>query len=107
LKVGDERPDVIVFDDIDAEDDTPALTAKKRRRITTAILPAGSRDRCAVLGIQNLIIADGIFTTIVDGRADYLTDKVVSGPHPAVRGLKWEWADDPRLARVSRRSPRA
>lgn len=101
LKVGDDRPDLVVLDDIDDEDDTPMLTAKKRKRITTAVLPAAARDRAAVIGIQNLIIADGIFTTIVDGRADYLTTKIVSGPHPAVRGLEWTWADDPETgARV-------
>lgn len=94
LKVGDQRPDMVILDDIDDEDDTPQITAKKRRRITTAILPAAARDTAAVIGIQNLIIADGIFTTIVDGRADYLTNRKVSGPHPAVRNLKWEWVED-------------
>jgi hypothetical protein len=39
-----------------------------------------------VLGIQNLIIPDGIFTQLVDGRADFLTDRIVSGPHPALEG---------------------
>lgn len=95
LKVGDERPDLVILDDIDDEDDTPKTTAKKRRRITTAILPAGARDRVAIIGVQNLVIADGIFTTIVDGRADYLTDRKVSGPHPAVLHMEWEWRDDP------------
>jgi hypothetical protein len=95
LKVGDDRPDLIIFDDIDEEDDTAQTTAKKRRRITTAILPAGSRDRSAIIGIQNLIIPDGIFTTIVDGRADYLTNRIVSGPHPALYNMEWEWGEDP------------
>lgn len=94
LKVGDQRPDVVVLDDIDDEDDTPQTTARKRRRITMAILPAAARDTAAIIGIQNLVIPDGIFTTIVDGRADYLTNRHVSGPHPAVRNLKWEWTED-------------
>lgn len=94
LKVGDQRPDLIILDDIDDEDDTPGTTAKKRRRITTAILPAGSQT-AAVIGVQNLIIPDGIFTALQDGRAEYLSDRYVSGPHPAVRHLKWEWGEDP------------
>lgn len=95
LKVGDQRPDLIILDDIDDEDDTPMSTAKKRRRITTAVLPAGSQT-AAIIGVQNLIIADGIFTALVDGRAEYLSDRRVSGPHPAVRNLTWEWGEDPK-----------
>lgn len=95
MKVGDDRPDLAAVDDIDEEDDTPQTTAKKRRRLTTAILPALSRERGAVFGIQNLIIPDGLFTTIVDGRAEFLTDRKVSGPIPALRDLEWEWRDDP------------
>lgn len=94
LKVEDQRPDFMIFDDIDDEHDTPVLTAKKRKIITTAILPAGAAN-CAIIGIQNLIIPDGIFTTIVDGRADFLTNRTVSGPHPAVRDLTWAWTEDP------------
>jgi hypothetical protein len=92
-KVEDDRPGVIVFDDIDNENDTPAITARKRKIITTAILPAGAQN-VAVIGVQNLIIADGIFTQLQDGRADYLATRVVSGPHKAVKGLKTEWRDD-------------
>lgn len=94
LKVGDQRPDLEILDDIDDEDDTPGTTAKKRKRITTAVLPAGAQN-AAVLGVQNLILADGIFTTLVDGRADYLSDRHVSGPHPAIHGLKWDYVDNP------------
>jgi hypothetical protein len=95
LKIGDDRPDLLIFDDIDDEDDTPQSLAKKIRKITTAILPAAARDRAAILGAQNLIHADGIFTRMVDGRAEFLTNRIVSGPHPALLGMEWEWRDDP------------
>jgi hypothetical protein len=72
-------------------------TAKKLATITTSILPAGS-ETAAVLGIQNLIIPDGIFTQLVDGRADFLTDRIVSGPHPALEGFKYEIREDPETS---------
>ena len=87
-KVEDARPDVMIFDDIDGKLDSPATTEKKIATLTTSLLPAGSND-LAVLAIQNLIIPDGIFSRLADGRADFLNDRIVSGPHPAVEGLTY------------------
>lgn len=92
-KVEEQRPDVIILDDIDGRHDSPATTAKKIETITSSILPAGS-ESVAVLAIQNLIIADGFFTRMTDGRAEYLTLRKLSGPHPAVRDLKTEYVWD-------------
>jgi hypothetical protein len=52
-------------------------------------LPSGSND-AAILGVQNLITPNSIFSQLADGRADFLLDRIVSGPHPAVRGLAYE-----------------
>jgi hypothetical protein len=93
LKVEEQRPDFIVLDDIDGEHDSPATTAKKIATITTAILPAGATDT-AVLAVQNLIRPDGVFGRMESGRADYLADRIVSGPFPAVEGLVTEWVLD-------------
>lgn len=93
LKVDEDRPDFIILDDIDDKHDSLATTAKKIATITTSLLPAGARH-VAVLAIQNLIIADGFFTRMADGRADYLTNRLVSGPHPAVRDLKTDVEED-------------
>ncbi len=92
-KIDDDRPGFIIFDDLDDELDSAGETQKKLTVITTAILPAGSED-CAVFGVQNLIIPDGIFSRLADSRADFLADRIVSGPHPAIYGLKWELRDD-------------
>lgn len=85
-KIEDQRPDLIIFDDVDEKDDSAKTTLKKIEIITTSLLPAGSRD-CAVLFIQNLIAPDSIAARLVDGRADFLADRIVSGPFPAVEGL--------------------
>lgn len=94
VKIEDQRPDLIVFDDLDGKLDSPATTAKKIATLTTSLLPAGATT-VAILGIQNLIIPDGIFTRMVDGRADYLTRRHVSGPHPAVYDLETRQEVDP------------
>ena len=92
-KVEEQRPDFIVLDDFDELEDSIAVTMKKIRMITQTILPAGSND-CAVLVIQNLVAPDSIASQLGDGRADWLLDKILSGPFPAVEGLAYEQNPD-------------
>lgn len=93
MKVEDQRPDLIILDDVDGKHDSPQTTAKKIETITTSILPAGSWD-VAVIAVQNLIIADGFFSRLADGRADYLAHRIVSGPHPAILDLEYVWREE-------------
>lgn len=83
VKLEDYRPDLIIFDDIDHEHDTNKTIQKKIDIITKSILPAGSSN-CAYLGMQNLIHANSIFSQIVNNEVDFLVDRKVSGPHPAI-----------------------
>lgn len=92
IKFEDQRPDARVFDDIDEKDDTLEATAKKRNIITTAILPAGSLDAITAF-IQNIITASGVAAElfgISEHQADYLTDRIIDGPIPAIEGLTYE-----------------
>lgn len=91
-KVEERRPDLIILDDVDELHDSRATTSKKIQTITKSILPAGSPD-CAVLFIQNLIHPESIASMLADGRADFLADRHVSGPFPAVEGLEYEQVD--------------
>jgi len=95
-KVDDQRPDLMIFDDIDEKHDSPAVIRKLIDTITTTLLPAGSTD-CAILFIQNLIHPDSIASQMVDGRADFLINRKVSGPHPAVLGLKYQRGPENRF----------
>lgn len=88
-KSDEQRPDLIILDDIDGESDSPLVIQRKLATLTKKILPAGSAD-VIVLAVQNLPNKDGIFAQLVDGRADYLAERVVSGPHPAIRGMEVE-----------------
>lgn len=83
MKVEEQRPDLIVLDDVDDQYAEPAAVEKTVRKITGSVLPAGSGD-CAVLAIQNLVHPNGFFARMAGGRADYLHDRVMDGPHPAV-----------------------
>lgn len=92
LREEDDRPDLILFDDVDNKLDTEERTNKKIAVLTTSILPAGSPD-VAILGVQNLIIPHGIFSRLAgkaEQEADFLTNRTVSGPIPAVEGLEVE-----------------
>lgn len=93
IKLDNFRPDLIILDDIDSEDDTPKATKKKIRSIASKILPAGSVD-VAVLGIQNLIIENGVFGQLVNKKADYLTNAIVAPIEKAVEGLRVEVETD-------------
>lgn len=97
------RPDLIILDDIDSKHDTENAVIKKQGTLTTSILPAGA-DNAAVLFVQNLIHVDSIAHKLSkkptnQGAADYLADRVISGPHKAVEDLTYEFVQDGDLIR--------
>jgi hypothetical protein len=88
-KVDEDRPDLLILDDIDEVLDSPGTVDKKITTITKSLLPARA-PHAAVMVAQNLIHADGIVKRLADGRADFLADRIVSGPHPAITNLVTE-----------------
>ena len=93
VKIEEDRPDLIIFDDVDDAKDTSLTTDKKIKSITKSILPAGSNDS-AVLGIQNVIKSKGFFGQIASGQADYLLRRTVVGPIPALHQFDYEMKYD-------------
>ncbi|MDQ2727992.1 MAG: hypothetical protein M3Y91_09060 [Actinomycetota bacterium] len=85
-KIDEDRPDFLIIDDIDDQDDSPRVTDSKIAAITRGLIPAGSAD-VAILAIQNLVHPDSTFARLADGRAEFLTHRIVSGPIPAVQDL--------------------
>lgn len=93
-KIDWARPDLIVLDDIDERHDSELTRQKKQEIITDSIVPAGAAH-CAVLFMQNLIYSDSIASALAKrpgttGAAQYLMDRIVSGPFAAVDGLRYE-----------------
>jgi len=93
-KADEQRPDLIILDDIDNKHDSPKVAQKHIDTLTTSILPAGSTE-LVVLAVQNLIIPHGFFAQLANGKADYLADRIMDGPYPAVQGLQYEQRTDP------------
>lgn len=91
-KVEDARPDFLVVDDVDDDHDSAGVTTKKLETLTRTVIPLGA-SHLAVLGIQNLVRPDSVFARIADGRADFLADRIVSGPIPALMDLEWSERD--------------
>lgn len=96
-RIDEQRPDVIVLDDVDSDNDTPHMTEKKIRSITRKLLPAGSQD-VVVLFVQNMIHSQSIAARLARmeraPKADYMARRIISGPIPAVRDLTWRETDD-------------
>jgi hypothetical protein len=92
VKLDQHRPDLIILDDIDSETDSRAAVEKKIAMLTTKLLPAGSAD-CVVLAVQNKVHADSVFAQLADGRADFLADRIVSGPIPALLNAEYQQTD--------------
>lgn len=89
IKVDEQRPDMMILDDIDERHDSTATTQKKIETLSQSVLPAGSND-CAVLAVQNIVHANSIFARFADGRADFLSDREVLGPIKAIDYLEYE-----------------
>ncbi len=103
-KLEEQRPDLMIFDDIDGKHDSPSVTQKKIEIITASLLPAGSPDLAVMFG-QNLITRDSIASRLVDGRAEFLANARVSGPHPALRGAEFEVRPTGRGHVITRGTP--
>jgi hypothetical protein len=88
-KLDADRPDLIIFDDLDDDGDTELKIQKKIRAITRKLIPAGS-ESLTVIAVQNLVHEHSIFSRMVDGRADFLSKRRISGPFPALRDFKYE-----------------
>lgn len=92
IKMGRDRPDGMVFDDLDDELDGPGAVEKKATIISRRILPAGA-DLVTVLVAQNLVHHQGVVARlagIAETPADFMYQRIISGPHPALDGLLWE-----------------
>lgn len=92
VKIDEQRPDFLVLDDLDEPFDGPVQTEKKITTITRSLMPAGSQD-LAVLAIQNLIVPAGVFASLCAPQPDFMTDRILSGPIPAIEGLVTEEHD--------------
>ena len=87
VKLGNVRPDLIILDDIDDATDSPETIQKKLHQLTHTILAAANPRFCVVMVVQNIVSRNGIVAQLVDGRADFLANRILNGPYPAIENL--------------------
>lgn len=77
LKSADLRPTMIVFDDIDDFDVSPAQVESNLKKIARSILPAGTTNTIHLVA-QNLITEHSAVNQIVTGKTDVLSEHIAS-----------------------------
>ena len=88
-RVGDLRPTLIIFDDVDDHSDSPVVVQNKLETIARSIIPAGTPNT-VILGAQNLIHRNSVFNQIVTRKTSLLSRRIVSGPFPAYTDVEIE-----------------
>jgi hypothetical protein len=78
LRVGDLRPTLIVFDDVDSKHDSPDVVKKKETIIAGSILPAGTANTINLFA-QNLIHENSVATRIYKRHSELLSQRKESG----------------------------
>jgi hypothetical protein len=86
---GNMRPSLIVPDDVDDKKDSPTVAEHKADTLLSSVLPTKG-NQTLVICAQNLIHEHGVINQIVTDRRRALVRAIISGPHPAVKGLKTE-----------------
>lgn len=79
IRMGNRRPDDICIDDIDSEDDSPAVAQKKLRKLTSAVIPTQARAYVTIKFGQNLIAENSVMNQIYTGRADAFAERTTIG----------------------------
>lgn len=90
LRVGNQRPTEICFDDIDDVNDSLAVSANKLRVITASILPVLAKDFLIIDFGQNLISEHSVVNQIYSGKSDAFADRTVIGVANAFEVLDLE-----------------
>lgn len=88
-KLGDQRPSLIIFDDIDDKDESSTARLKKMETMKSDIIGAASHD-AMIIFIQNKVHRDSIMSQLIDGRADFLADAIIERPCSALEDFKYE-----------------
>lgn len=103
VKLDEHRPDLFALDDIDDVRDSMETIEKNIVTLTQSLLPAEAPTAGAVF-VQNLVHHESIaarLAGLASESAEFLADRVVSGPIPAVVGLQTEPVPGTILHRVT------
>lgn len=88
-RVGDKRPTLVIFDDVDNHSDSPLVVQNKLETIARSIIPAGTA-RTRKFFAQNLIHRNSVANQIYTRKTDVLKRRICKPPIPAFAGLQVE-----------------
>lgn len=100
-KAGEQRPDLIILDDIDEATDSKRVTQRKLTRLK-GILGGGSPTGTLVLFVQNTVHSASIMAGVMDRSVEALSDRKLIGPVPMVADATYP-VDDQGRTRVEGR----
>lgn len=99
LRVGTQRPNQIILDDIDDIKDSVAVAQSKLAVIKASILPVVS-DNASIDFPQNLITEHSVLNQIYTGKSDALSERTVIGVTKAFTHLNVSSDIDPQSGRI-------
>lgn len=85
-RLEDQRPDMMVLDDIDDQHASMNVVRKNIQTITQALIPALLPNKVIILA-QNVVAPNSIAAQLGDGRLDMLGGAIRSGPFPLVTDM--------------------
>lgn len=88
-KSGEQRPDLIILDDIDEPSDSPRVRNRKLMRLRGILGGGAPGGGTLVLFMQNRIYDDSIQSQVIDRRIGMLADRKVIGPVPMVENATY------------------
>ena len=91
-KLEDQRPDMLILDDIDSEADSGLIVSRKLRALSSKIMPALA-DNCVIVLAQNLIHRNSVANQVHSGATDLLSGMRFIGPVPGIVDLDVEVAE--------------
>lgn len=91
-RIAEIRPDLIIFDDIDEENDSPGAVMKKVELMSKKIVAAGDLTSRAIFFMQTKTHRDSVMAKVLDHSIDFLSNAHISmdGPLPIMIGEKIE-----------------
>jgi hypothetical protein len=91
-RLDEQRPDMMVLDDIDDTHASAAVNAKNIRTITQALIPALLPNKVLILA-QNVVAPNSIAAQLGAGVLDMMGGAIRSGPFPLVADMTAERRD--------------
>lgn len=90
LRIGGQRPDDIILDDLDGVNDSVYVSTNKLRQLTTSVIPTQARQHSTIKFAQNLITNHSVASRLYTGKTDALSERTIIGVANAFEKFDYE-----------------